>query len=51
MWISKIVLNDVRSFEAQNTIILSKGINLFVGPNNSGKSTIAYAALSMQQGH
>lgn len=48
MWISKIVLNNVRSFQNM-TINLSKNINLLVGPNNSGKSTIVYAALSIQQ--
>lgn len=50
MWITKIILEDVRSFEKE-TIELSKGINLLVGPNNSGKSTIAYAALSLQQSY
>ncbi len=51
MWIPKIVLKDIRSFEALTTIELSKGINLLVGPNNSGKSTIAYSVLPIQGGH
>lgn len=49
MWITKIRLQNVRSFEDE-TIEFSKGINVLVGPNNSGKSTIAYAALSVQAG-
>ncbi len=49
MWITKIRLQNIRSFEDE-TIEFSKGINVLVGPNNSGKSTIAYAALVVQQG-
>lgn len=49
MWITKIRLQNVRSFEDE-TIEFSKGINVLVGPNNSGKSTIAYAALLVQTG-
>lgn len=49
MWITKIRLQNVRSFE-DKTIEFSKGINVLVGPNNSGKSTIAYAALLVQEG-
>jgi len=47
MWITKIRLQNLRSFEDE-TIEFSKGINVLVGPNNSGKSTIAYAALPVQ---
>lgn len=49
MWITKIRLQNVRSFEDE-TIEFSKGINVLVGPNNSGKSTIAYAARLVQTG-
>ncbi len=49
MWITKIRLQNVRSFEDE-TIEFSRGINVLVGPNNSGKSTIAYAALLVQTG-
>jgi len=49
MWITKIRLQNIRIFEDE-TIELSKGINVLVGPNNSGKSTIAYAALQVQTG-
>lgn len=47
MWISKIVLRNIRSFENE-TVELSKSINIFVGPNNSGKSTIAYSLFHLQ---
>lgn len=40
MWISEIQLENVRSFETTGPIKLSKSINLFVGQNNAGKSTI-----------
>lgn len=50
MWIQKIVLTDIKSYEGQNTIELSSGINVLVGPNNGGKSTIANAALQIQAG-
>jgi hypothetical protein len=49
VWITKITLQNVRSFE-DTTIALSKGINVLVGPNNAGKSTIAQAVLSIQKG-
>lgn len=49
MWITKIRLQNLRSF-GDETIEFSKGINVLVGPNNSGKSTIAYAALAVQDG-
>ena len=49
MWITKIILQNIRSFENE-TIRLSKGINVLVGPNNSGKSTIAYTARLIQEG-
>lgn len=39
MWISELELQNIRSF-TNTTINFSKGINVIIGPNNSGKSTI-----------
>jgi predicted ATP-dependent endonuclease of OLD family len=47
MWFSRLVLENVRSFEKAD-LSFSKGINLLVGPNNSGKSTILLPLLSVQ---
>ncbi|MBH8567069.1 AAA family ATPase [Nostoc sp. CENA67] len=49
MWISEIKLNNLRSFP-DASIQLSKGINLIIGPNNSGKSTLLHSILWLQQG-
>jgi AAA15 family ATPase/GTPase len=49
MWISQVTLNNFRSFENAN-IQLSKGINLIVGANNSGKSTLLKSMLWLQNG-
>lgn len=49
MWISEIELNNLRSFP-DASIKLSKGINLIIGPNNSGKSTLLNSVLWLQQG-
>ena len=49
MWISEVELSNFRSF-ASASIRLSKGINLVIGPNNSGKSTILKSVAWMQQG-
>jgi predicted ATPase len=49
MWISKVRLENVRSFPGA-TLEFSKGINVLVGPNNAGKSTIAHAVLWIQEG-
>ena len=40
MYIKKLHLTNIRSFEEKNTINFSKGINVIIGKNNSGKSTI-----------
>ncbi len=48
MWITRIDLLNVRSFE-NLSITLSKGINILVGANNSGKSTILHAASIIQE--
>ena len=49
MWISRAVLNNVRSFEKAD-VNFSKGINVLVGANNAGKSTIIHAVGSIQDG-
>ncbi|HEY9802422.1 MAG TPA: AAA family ATPase [Leptolyngbyaceae cyanobacterium] len=49
MWISEIELNNFRSFPDAK-IQLSKGINLIVGSNNAGKSSLLRAILWLQQG-
>lgn len=48
MRIERIRLSNVRSFEKLD-IALSKRINILVGANNSGKSTILHAAGSIQE--
>lgn len=49
MWIERVSLTNVRSFEEAH-VNLSKGINVLVGANNSGKSTILHAVGSIQRG-
>lgn len=49
MWISYIDLENFKSF-SRAKIQLSKGINLVVGPNNSGKSTLLNSILWIQFG-
>ena len=49
MWISKIELNNFRSY-VNGSIELSKGINLIVGQNNSGKSTLLKSVAWLQNG-
>ncbi len=46
MWVEKVRLSNIRSF-MDETIELSKSINVLVGTNNSGKSTIAYTVLEI----
>ncbi len=47
MWIEGIKLLNIRSFENLD-IKLSRRINILVGANNSGKSTILHASGSIQ---
>ncbi|MFC1981642.1 ATP-dependent endonuclease [Chloroflexota bacterium] len=47
MWITRIKLSNVRSFKTLD-MSLSKGINILVGANNSGKSTVLHAAGNIQ---
>ncbi|MCF2151605.1 AAA family ATPase [Desmonostoc muscorum LEGE 12446] len=49
MWISEINLNNFRCF-SNTSIELSKGINLIVGSNNSGKSSLLKSILWLQRG-
>jgi predicted ATPase len=49
MWIKSLRLTNIRSF-ADATLRFSKGINVLVGPNNSGKSTILRPLMALQSG-
>jgi predicted ATPase len=49
MWISQIDLSNFRSYVSAN-IELSKGINLIVGQNNSGKTTLLKSVAWLQVG-
>lgn len=49
MWISEIELKNFRSF-SDAKIQLSPGINLIIGSNNSGKSSLLRSILWLQQG-
>src|SRR5258708_10036675 len=40
MWVSELEINNIRSFAASGAIKLSKNINILLGANNAGKSTI-----------
>lgn len=48
MRVSFIHLAGIRCFEDTGHLKLSPGCNIFVGQNNSGKSTILHAALALQ---
>ena len=50
MYISKIKLENFRSFSGEHDIIFNSGINFFVGNNNSGKTTIFKAIEFLQNG-
>jgi predicted ATPase len=49
LWIESLSLNNIRSF-ADATLSFSSGINVLVGPNNAGKSTILLPLLGLQEG-
>ncbi|MBD2742342.1 AAA family ATPase [Coleofasciculus sp. FACHB-1120] len=49
MWVSKVELSNFRSFVSAS-VGLSKGINLVIGPNNSGKSTLLKSVAWVQYG-
>lgn len=48
MWIKQLQLKNVRGFEDPDPFEFSRGINLFVGSNNTGKSSILGAAFTLQ---
>ncbi len=50
MYISKIILNNFKSFAGKHVLELSDGINFFVGNNNCGKTTIFRAIEFIQSG-
>lgn len=50
MYISKIILNNFKSFAGPHTLELSDGINFFIGNNNCGKTTIFRAIEFIQSG-
>ncbi|HNX35961.1 MAG TPA: AAA family ATPase [Kiritimatiellia bacterium] len=49
MWIQSLTLRNIRSF-AEAKVGFSKRINVLVGPNNAGKSTILLPLLGLQEG-
>ncbi|MBF8969841.1 ATP-binding protein [Streptococcus sp. NLN76] len=50
MYISKIKLENFKSFSGEHTVKFSEGINFFVGNNNCGKTTIFKAIEFIQSG-
>jgi predicted ATPase len=48
MKISTLILNNIRSYEGDTRFDFSPTINLLVGPNNSGKSTVIWALNLLQ---
>lgn len=48
MWLSRLGLKNIKSFVGEHSIELSKNINVIVGHNNSGKSTILQSLLMIQ---
>ncbi|TAN35645.1 MAG: hypothetical protein EPN23_10750 [Verrucomicrobia bacterium] len=49
MWIQSLILKNIRSF-VEAKVDFSKRINVLVGPNNAGKSTILLPLLGLQDG-
>jgi len=49
MWVSSLELNNMRSFAASGKFNLSKNINILLGANNAGKSTIIRTLYLLQQ--
>lgn len=48
MWLKEIELQNIRCFNKRTALKLSPKINIIVGPNNSGKSTIINAVMALQ---
>lgn len=49
MYINKLLIRNVRSFADSGEISLSKGINILIGANNSGKSVIIKSLYELQK--
>src|SRR5260370_4084914 len=49
MWVSELEINNIRSFAASGAIKLSKNINILLGANNAGKSTIRRALVLLKE--
>jgi len=49
MKIQSVAIENIRGFSPSGSLVLSRGINLLVGQNNSGKSTIINAILQLQK--
>lgn len=50
MYISRVTVENVKSFKGEHQFTLRPGVNYFVGDNNSGKSTLLEALLFTFQG-
>jgi DNA replication and repair protein RecF len=50
VWIERLRLNNLRRFEDLD-LLLGPGVNLLLGPNGSGKTTILEAAYLLSHGH
>jgi predicted ATPase len=48
MWVSSLEINNIKSFEASGTIRFDKKMNIMLGANNSGKSTILRVLYQVQ---
>lgn len=48
MWVSSLEINNIKSFAASGAISLDKKMNIILGANNSGKSTILRVLYQMQ---
>ena len=48
LWISELQVLNLKSFADSGRLQLSKGINVLVGKNNAGKSTLQQAVLCLQ---
>lgn len=49
MWISKLLLRNYKGFKDSGLIEFCKGINVLVGANNAGKSTILKSIYMLQK--
>src|ERR1700730_10231910 len=48
LWISELQVINIKSFADSGLLKLSKGINVIVGKNNAGKSTLFQSVLCLQ---